>query len=113
MISFHLPPIAAKAAVSGHPLIALRRAGREWVPKGAILIVFRFAQSLANQFGDWICRSLNRSLSQIMVIFIFARFHARAGQETGVESALRKVTALTRQERALSDSKGEISYADH
>jgi len=29
MISFHLPPMAARAAVSGHPLMALRRAGRE------------------------------------------------------------------------------------
>ena len=31
--------------------------------------------------------------------FIFARFHARPGQETGVETALRKVIAPTRQER--------------
>jgi quinol monooxygenase YgiN len=42
--------------------------------------------------------SLNRSLSQIMELFIFARFHARAGQEVGVESALRKVIAPTRRE---------------
>jgi quinol monooxygenase YgiN len=63
------------------------------------LIVFTAAQSLANQFGDEICRSLNRSLSQIMELFIFARFHARAGQEMGVESALRKVIAPTRQEQ--------------
>ena len=33
-----------------------------------------------------------------MELFIFARFHARTGQETGVESALRKVIARTRQE---------------
>jgi quinol monooxygenase YgiN len=98
MMSFHLPPIAARAAVSGHPLMALRRAGREWLPKGAILIIFIVAQSLANQFTDWICCSLNKSLSQIMEPFIFARFHARPGQEMGVESALHKVVAPTRQE---------------
>jgi quinol monooxygenase YgiN len=34
-----------------------------------------------------------------MELFIFARFHARPGQETGVETALRKVIAPTRQER--------------
>jgi quinol monooxygenase YgiN len=33
-----------------------------------------------------------------MELFIFAWFHARAGQETGVESTLRKVIAPTRQE---------------
>ena len=44
-MSFHLPPIAARAAVSGHPLMALRRAGREWVPKGAILIIFTVANT--------------------------------------------------------------------
>jgi quinol monooxygenase YgiN len=36
---------------------------------------------------------------QIMELFIFARFHACPGQETGVEIALRKVIAPTRQER--------------
>jgi len=54
---------------------------------------------LANQVGDWNSRSLNKSLSQIMELFIFARFHARAGQEAAVASALRKVIAPTRQER--------------
>ena len=34
-----------------------------------------------------------------MELFIFARFHARPSQETGVENALRKVIAPTRQER--------------
>ena len=33
-----------------------------------------------------------------MELFIFARFHARPGQDTGVESALRKIIARTRQE---------------
>jgi quinol monooxygenase YgiN len=33
-----------------------------------------------------------------MEVFIFARFHARPGKETGVEAALRKVIAPTRQE---------------
>ena len=33
-----------------------------------------------------------------MELFIFARFHARPDQETGVENALRKVIAPTRQE---------------
>ena len=33
-----------------------------------------------------------------MELFIFARFHARPGQETGVDTALRKVIAPTRQE---------------
>jgi quinol monooxygenase YgiN len=33
-----------------------------------------------------------------MELFIFARFHARPGQEPEVESALRKVIAPTRQE---------------
>ena len=33
-----------------------------------------------------------------MELFIFARFHARSGRETEVETALRKVIALTRQE---------------
>jgi len=33
-----------------------------------------------------------------MELFIFARFHARPGQDTGVEGALRKVIARTRQE---------------
>jgi quinol monooxygenase YgiN len=31
-------------------------------------------------------------------LFILARFHARLGQEKGVENALRKVVAPTRQE---------------
>src|SRR5262245_21446309 len=48
MMSFHLPPIAARAAVSGHPLMALRRAGREWLPKGAILIIFMVAKLVSN-----------------------------------------------------------------
>ena len=34
-----------------------------------------------------------------MELFIFARFHARPGQEAGVETALRKVISPTRQER--------------
>ena len=33
-----------------------------------------------------------------MELFIFARFHARPGQDTRVEGALRKVIASTRQE---------------
>ena len=33
-----------------------------------------------------------------MELFIFARFHACPGRETGVETALRKVIAPTRQE---------------
>ena len=33
-----------------------------------------------------------------MELFIFARFHARTGQESRVETALRKVIAPTRQE---------------
>jgi len=33
-----------------------------------------------------------------MELFIFAHFHARPGQETGVESALRKVIPSTRLE---------------
>jgi quinol monooxygenase YgiN len=34
-----------------------------------------------------------------MELFIFARFHARPGQETEVDTALRKVIAPTRQEQ--------------
>jgi len=34
-----------------------------------------------------------------MELFIFARFHARPGQEIGVEKALRKLIPSTRQER--------------
>ena len=37
-------------------------------------------------------------MKQIMELFIFARFHARPGQETGVGAALRKLLAPTRQE---------------
>jgi len=33
-----------------------------------------------------------------MELFIFARFHARPGQETGVDAALRKVISPTRQQ---------------
>jgi quinol monooxygenase YgiN len=33
-----------------------------------------------------------------MELFIFARFHARPGQDTEIQSALRKVIAPTRQE---------------
>ena len=33
-----------------------------------------------------------------MELFIFARFQARRGQKTGVESALRKIISPTRQE---------------
>ena len=62
------------------------------------MIVFTVAQMLANQVGDWNSRSLNKSLSQIMELFIFARFHARVGRETQVESALCKVIAPTRHE---------------
>jgi quinol monooxygenase YgiN len=39
-----------------------------------------------------------RDGKQITELFIFARFHARPGQETGVEAALRKVIAPTRHE---------------
>jgi quinol monooxygenase YgiN len=39
-----------------------------------------------------------RDGKQIHELFIFARFHARPGQEKGVETALRKVIAPTRQE---------------
>src|SRR5262245_25364333 len=35
----------------------------------------------------------------MMELFIFARFHARPGQETGVENALHKVIPPSRQER--------------
>jgi quinol monooxygenase YgiN len=39
-----------------------------------------------------------RDEKQITELFIFARFHARSGQEKGVEAALRKVVTPTRQE---------------
>lgn len=42
MINFHLPPIAASAAVSGHPVTGLGRPGRVWLAArlltGAFLI---------------------------------------------------------------------------
>src|SRR6266566_5089353 len=38
MINFHLPPIAASAAVSGHPPTGLRRPRRVWLPSGAFLM---------------------------------------------------------------------------
>src|SRR5215211_3243615 len=38
MINFHLPPIAASAAVSGHPLTGLARAGRGRLPASAFLM---------------------------------------------------------------------------
>src|SRR5262249_12521154 len=40
MINFHLPPIAASAAVNGHPLTELGRRRRVWLPAGAFLIGF-------------------------------------------------------------------------
>lgn len=49
-----------------------------------------------------------------MELFIFARFHARSDQEAGVETALRRVIAPTRQElgclsihafRSIKDSR--------
>src|SRR5690606_14979961 len=36
--SFHLPPMAARAAVSGQPPIAFCRAGRGRLPRGAFLL---------------------------------------------------------------------------
>ena len=39
MISFHFPPIAASAAVSGHPHTGLGRAERGGLPEGAFLLV--------------------------------------------------------------------------
>src|SRR5262245_23356607 len=38
IINFHLPPIAASAAVNGQPLTGLGRLRREWLPTGAFLI---------------------------------------------------------------------------
>src|SRR5216684_1079854 len=38
MINFHLPPIAASAAVNGHPPTALGRTRRVWLPAGTFLI---------------------------------------------------------------------------
>src|SRR2546428_10404651 len=38
MNNFHSPPIAASAAVSGHPPTGLGRAGRVWLPAGAFLM---------------------------------------------------------------------------
>src|SRR5262245_6023695 len=40
MINFHLPPIAASAAVNGHPPTGLGRRRRVWLPAGAFLIGF-------------------------------------------------------------------------
>jgi hypothetical protein len=40
IISFHLPPTAANAAVSGHPLTGLERRARVRLPEGAFLIEF-------------------------------------------------------------------------
>ena len=66
-----------------------------------------------------------------MELFIFARFHARTGQETRVEAALRKVIAPTRQEpccvsihafRSIRDERlfyihsrwiDEVAFDDH
>ncbi|MDQ3257055.1 MAG: NIPSNAP family protein [Acidobacteriota bacterium] len=55
MISFHLPPIGASAAVSGHPPTGLGRPMRVWLPAGAFLmeligqIIF-----LPDKVTDWI-----------------------------------------------------------
>jgi hypothetical protein len=38
MINFHFPPIAASAAVSGHPPTGLERRCRIWLPAGAFLM---------------------------------------------------------------------------
>ena len=38
MISFHLPPSALNAAVSGHPVTGLGRVRPEWLPEGAFLM---------------------------------------------------------------------------
>lgn len=40
MINFHFPPIAASAAVNGHPPTGLGRRRRVWLPTGAFLIEF-------------------------------------------------------------------------
>src|SRR5262245_48103763 len=37
MMSFHLPPTAANAAVSGQSVTGLRRADRRYAPRGAFL----------------------------------------------------------------------------
>jgi quinol monooxygenase YgiN len=47
-----------------------------------------------------------------MELFIFARFHARPGQETGVETALRKVIAPTRQESGCLNIRAFRSIRD-
>src|SRR6266545_7297209 len=47
MISFHLPPTAASAAVSGQSLTGLRRAGRRYAPAGAFLPGEAIATSLS------------------------------------------------------------------
>lgn len=56
MIIFHLPPIAAKAAVSGQPVTGLGRA-RRWLPEGAWLLKGAFLLALIN--SDYIRRKLN------------------------------------------------------
>ena len=47
-----------------------------------------------------------------MELFIFARFHAKPGQDGGVESALRKVLAPTSQETGCLNIKAFRSIRD-
>jgi hypothetical protein len=61
MIIFHLPPIAAKAAVSGQPVTGLGRA-RRWLPGGAWLLKGAFLLALITQITFVLKRIVRKSL---------------------------------------------------
>src|SRR6185503_11745920 len=56
MISFHLPPIAASAAVSGQPVTGLERCLRGPLPPGTFLMAFMrqiiFLNKVTNYISD-------------------------------------------------------------
>jgi quinol monooxygenase YgiN len=64
---------------------------------GAVLVVSQLFSGLSPA-GSTTSKEDSQKPSNERQLFIFARFHALLGQEKGVEDALRKIVAPTRQQ---------------
>jgi quinol monooxygenase YgiN len=64
---------------------------------GAVIVVLQLFSGLSPA-GSTTSKEDSQKPSNEQQLFIFARFHALAGQEKGVEDALRKIIAPTRQQ---------------
>jgi quinol monooxygenase YgiN len=64
---------------------------------GAVIVVSQLFSGLSPA-GSTTSKADSQKTSNQRQLFIFARFHALPGQEKGVEDALRKIIAPTRQQ---------------